>query len=671
MGIASRNLEFWLCGTRQGPAIVRRRGSTRSHYITTCNSRAVVCGERWSPHPRAPYGRSPAVAVASRRFFLSSFFFLSLSFFGSAIAEPSNLWKRDFAARTQQFDPAPSAQGDLGDSAATLTLKSRPSSTTRPEEGPHGINQIKGNTTLGTGRRSSSGPRRARWRTAGTHDVWRVASWLSRHPPQYAYDGSSYQTTQAEGALPEATSSGATGGGDGYPTSTNPYGYVETTMTTEYYQPMFEEAATTTQSTTVADFTHQSAVDQHAYAGSPYMLPSASTRGFQGSQQEWEAAYQPAENYYDPDTGKASQFMATQVEQPEMPPEIQYPDFHAEEQVSASIRGKRLIFRDGPMAGKVFRWVREKALVVVQYLVSHLEPQSPLQVRARAGSSPTQGRSFMELRDRRAIQPPAILAMRCWQCHARLQDMVTTVDDISPWLEDDQVWDETDIGARYEPTRVASRVAPSIDRFVWQLLPSFRFTSDLDPSRFVCSATLLQASSGSTPSVSGSSPASDAGPSSAVTTVSRQSILSPSGSSVFLPANSLLDHSSGSISGTSRRGSGSEKSSKRRKVSRSPQLFPLQQQGFDNGSLEGRGFSGSLAIDIPSTTQASAFPWSPSSALGSSTARIRNLYGRVHVNGRKVVVPESSGGDGLLRVWFIFPVRSYVPRGMRAVWGRH
>jgi hypothetical protein len=145
-------------------------------------------------------------------------------------------------------------------------------------------------------------------------------------------------------------------------TLTNPYDFTENpSTTTDYYQfqPMFEQGATMQAATGYAS---QFSVSEDSYAGSSYLAPSTSA-GFGSFQQGWDVAYQPAGSYYDPSGDGGSQF-AAQAEQPQIPPNLQRPDFTTEEPGSASIRGKRMIFRDGPLAGKVMRWVSAGTKVV-------------------------------------------------------------------------------------------------------------------------------------------------------------------------------------------------------------------------------------------------------------------------------------------------------------------
>jgi hypothetical protein len=203
----------------------------------------------------------------------------------------------------------------------------------------------------------------------------------SRHPPQFVYDGSSYQPTSAEAAPADTTSSGV---GD-MSTLTNPYDFTENPPSTDYYQfqPMFGQVATMQAAT---EYPAQYSVSEDSYAGSSYLAPSTSA-GLDSFQQGWDVAYQRAGSYYDPSGDGGSQF-AAQVEQPQIPPNLQRPDFTAEEQVSASIRGKRMIFRDGPLAGKVMRWVPPEqewfALRKADVFFFSL-PSRQLQVRSRAG----------------------------------------------------------------------------------------------------------------------------------------------------------------------------------------------------------------------------------------------------------------------------------------------
>lgn len=271
--------------------------------------------------------------------------------------------------------------------------------------------------------------------------------------------------------------------------------------------------------------------------------------------------YQHQRGSYQPDSLQLS------FGQPDLPP----PRLGTEP-VSES-KGRRIIFRDGPLAGKFVRF----SLEVFQH--------------------PAHGRAFNELRDRRTLQPIAIAAIRCWQCFSRLEGMYDMIDELPSLLEDDMLWEEVEMGVE-----------------------------DIDPSQFICSVTLLQTSSDTTPSdASSNSPAGESTPGS-----TPRSLLSPAQTAGFSPANSLLEQSPlSSMSGRRELTTADDmRSSKRRRFSLSPRLPSPQQM------------MGPLSID----TQ-----------VPPVVSRTRNLHGRVHVNGRKMSVPETADGDGKLRIWFVFP----------------
>ncbi len=149
-------------------------------------------------------------------------------------------------------------------------------------------------------------------------------------------------------------------------------------------------------------------------------------------------------------------------------------------------------------------------------------------------------------------------------------------------------------------------------------------TRAIDPSQFICSVTLLHASAVTTPSNASNSPTPESIP-----TSTPRSLLSPLQTAGFLPANSLPEQSP--VSSTSNRReliSDDGRLWKRRRLSAS--VSPQQSPGL-------------LGID----NHVSA---------STTVARTRNLHGRVHVNGRKMVVPETADSDGKLRIWFLFPV---------------
>lgn len=91
---------------------------------------------------------------------------------------------------------------------------------------------------------------------------------------------------------------------------------------------------------------------------------------------------------------------------------------------------------------------------VFQYLT---RPHRVYRFSLEVVQHPVQGRSFTELRDRRTLQPIAIVTIRCWQCFSRLEGMSDMVDELPSLLEDDMLWEEVEMGVEYVPAFLPQR----------------------------------------------------------------------------------------------------------------------------------------------------------------------------------------------------------------------
>ncbi len=122
------------------------------------------------------------------------------------------------------------------------------------------------------------------------------------------------------------------------------------------------------------------------------------------------------------------------------------PSLQVEATVPAQSRGRRIILREGAMAGKIVRSVDMVIFLASSRKHLTLGTLHVHRFSLEVIQHPVHGRPFTELRERRTLHPIGIVTMRCWQCISRLEGMSDMVDQLPSLLEDDLMWDEVEIG---------------------------------------------------------------------------------------------------------------------------------------------------------------------------------------------------------------------------------